>query len=533
MAIKASGINYFYNQIGIPTGLFDVLYTFEEGAGGTMASISGGQSYYTGVLSSVGQFWSKPGSGLFSGNYLTVANGSGLAALSFTHLIAYEQRATGQQVLVNTRVGASGYTIGLTATNRLYFEANNGGEIVAAGYTNLSSKNLVSVSYLNNSVSLGLYNFNAQSFEVETFNYPYGTMRSDAWTIGSGFTGYMDYYLYLEQYASPTLLNRLASGFYNIPTGTGFVLTTICNTGITGYVATPFFLTGITGYNIVNSGTSGVGMFTGLFPATSISIPQTGILLSGTNYVAATGLICNTITGAPATLFNTLTGYALSYGMDKIVVMNYTQSGDILKYGNTTTPNNDLWNKGPTPLISGFDTATFYQTGQLQLFINGLLQAGYEFYLSQNYLTVTGANVFDTITYDAYSGAQIIVTGGAFSFPLLYTGQEVYLNGLNLVSGYDFRVSAGTFTLTGGNTGISGLVIVSPVGLITSTGTFTVLYSGKFNRGSSNLYFNGQRMQLNGDFVEGGTYDMLTSNSYNEYNNSPIYSNGGDNWEAS
>lgn len=536
--IKASGLNYFYSQIGLNTGLWDILYTFEDGAGSTVASISGAQSLFTGTLSSVSTFWSKPGSGLFSGNSVSVANASGLASTSFTHLFAYEQRASGQQVLLSTRLGSSGYSIGLTAANRLYFEANNGAETVAAGYNNLSSKNLVAVTYLNNSLSLGLYNWNAQAFETETFNYPYGTMRSDVWSLGAGFTGYMDYYLFIEQYASPTLLNRLASGFYNVPTGTGYALTTVCSTGITGFITTPFVTTGITGYTTTNAGTSGVGIFTGLFPATSTSVAQTGILASGTNYVAATGLVCATYTGAPTTLFSTLTGYALSYGMDKIVLMNYVQSGDLLKYANSTAFANDIYNKTPSPLISGFNTSTFYQTGQLILSINGLLQASYEFYLSQNYLTPTGASIFDVVTYDVYSGAQVIVTGGPFTFALGYTGQEVYLNGLNLVSGLDFVVNGGTFTLTGLNTGISGLVLISPMGLPYSTGNYTELSLAKFDRLSSNLYFNGQRMQPtsllvpNADFVEGGSYDLLLSNGYNEGGNVSIYGNDGSNWEA-
>lgn len=532
-AIKASGINYFFDQIGLNTGLFDVMYTFQEGVGTQINSIPDARDVFTGTLSSAGQFWSKPGSGFFSGNSVSIVNGSGLSSTSFTHLFAYEQRISGQpQILLSSKIGNSGYTIGLTAANRTYFDAYNGQEIVAASYNNLSSKNLIAVTYLNNSLSLGLYNWNSQSFETETFNYPFGTMRSDVWTLGSAFTGYMDYYIYLGQYCSPTLLNRLASGFYNIPTGEGFETETICTTGITGYSRLPFTLTGITGYYLSNTGTNGIGIFTGLFPGTSITVVVTGLLSSGTVYVPQTGSTCTTYTGAAITLFNTMTGYALSYGMDKILVMNYVQSNDILKYGNSTVAANDIYNKSPSVMISGFDTQNFYQTGQLNLFFNGLYQASYEFSISQNYLTVSGADIFDYITYDVYSGTQTIVTGGPFVFALNYTGQEIYLNGLNLVSGYDFTISGGTFRLTNNNTGISGYVMISPVGMRSTTGNYTVLYSGKFDRGSSNLYFNGQRQQLDSDFVEGGRYDLLLSNSFNEYVNTTVYDNNGESWET-
>jgi len=92
-------------------------------------------------------------------------------------------------------------------------------------------------------------------------------------------------------------------------------------------------------------------------------------------------------------------------------------------------------------------------------------------------------------------------------------------------------MTAGTFTLTGNNTGVSGLLILSPIGLTSTTGNYSVLYSGKFDRNTSNLYMNGLRQRLYTDFVEGGAYDLLLSNSYNSSNNLPLYTNDGSNWE--
>ena len=72
--MKESGINHFFGKLELNTGSFCIFYTFEEGAGTLINSVASGQSRFSGVLSDESSFWSKNGSGFFSGNTISVKN---------------------------------------------------------------------------------------------------------------------------------------------------------------------------------------------------------------------------------------------------------------------------------------------------------------------------------------------------------------------------------------------------------------------------------------------------------------------------
>lgn len=531
--MKETGINYFVDQLGLDTGTFGLFYTFEDGAGPGVSSISGGQAPYSGVLSSVGGFWDSPGSGHFTGQTLAVANASGLDSVTWTKVFVYEKVNTDDCLLFSSLGGNSGCKIGLTRANRLYFETLNVEPIVAASSNNLSSKNAVVVSYLPNLVTLGLYDFNAQALEVESFNYPFQLARSDDWRIGGQFTGFLDYHLHLTTYLSPSVAGQLLSGLYARPTGIGFLTQIVCTTGITGYQATFVGQTGVTGYIVLPSGDEGRDFYTGAFPLSYTQTALTGYLSTGIAQIGLTGVSCLTVTGAEIDLLEYLTGYAAGFGMQKLQLFPYIDGSDLVKAGWSRTPFDDIYNRVGQRSYSGYLLASDYPTGRINLFYNGIAQANTGWAMTGSYLILSGADAADVAILDLKSGSQqsFSVTGGLTGFAFAYSGQEVFLNGVNLVSGRDFVLNAGTFNLFGPATGISGYVFEYPIVLSYQTGSSNLLTGLRFQRDTSAVYLNGVRQQNRASYIEGATFDLLSGDFFNPSGVTNVYDDNDLFWE--
>lgn len=531
--MKESGINYFYNTIGLDSGQFGVFYVYENGAGSNVSSISGGQSVYTGNLSSSTTFWSKPGSGFYSGTTLSVANASGVDSSTWTRIFAYEQVQTGKIVLFDSLTGGSGCRIGVTDSNRLYFETNNGEPVTAAATINLSSKNAVAVSYLTNYVELSYLNVNAQVMETESFSYPFQATRSDAWTLGGGAPYYSDYFIHLTAFQSPEVIGQLLSGLYARPTGYAYDVTTTCVTGITGFQTVFVGQTGVTGYQITPGGDEGRDYFTGAFPLYHTTTALTGYLSSGLAPSGITGLSCTNTTGAQSVLYEFLTGYASSYGMRKVQLFTPLISTDIVKAGYSYTPFTDLYNEPTILNYSGYQMVYDYPSGLLNVYWNGIAQAGSGWSITGNYLIVTGTQPSDIIWLDLKSGSKksYPVAGGQTGFQFAYSGQEIYLNGVNLISGYDYLVTAGTGVyLTARNTGVNGDIFEIPIVLTSTTGRFTIQVNTQpFWRDTSNVYLNGVRQEEDSLYIEGSPFDLLSGQFFNYsgvvsvYNDNELY----------
>lgn len=528
---QETGINYYYNALQLETGAFACFYTFNEGAGTTITSISGGQSEYSAALSSSTNFWIKPGSGFFSGQYAQINNASGLDSSTWTDIFVFEKININPIELFSSLNGTSGYKIGVTAANKVYFESFGQEPVIAASLNNLSSKNAIAVSYLPNYVSIGYYNFASQSMESEGFDFPFEVSRSDDRKLCPSYTGYIDYYIHLNQYLNPQIAGQLMSGLYSYNTGIGCDIQTICSTGITGYQDVLVIETGTTGQMLVPGGDEGQGYYTGAFPTYHTTVHLTGILSSGFFSSGITGVVCSEVTGSQIVLLETLTGYAASFGMQKIQSFTFT-SGWIVKdsYSRTLFDNN--YNKFSIPNYSGFEMGQEYDTGVLDLFWNGVAQSNFGWTNTGTFLFVSGAAATDAIFFDIKTGSKVTYTAtGQTVFPLLYTGQETYLNGVNLISGYDFSVNAGVYTLTAQNTGITGYLFEYPVGLISSTGNYSMKTGTPFTRNSSNLYINGVRQQILSAYTEGAIFDLLSGNSFDPSDTFSIYDNTDLYWE--
>lgn len=520
--MKETGINYFVNNLGIDTGQFAVFYTFEEGAGPNLNSISGAQSVYGATLNSATNFWSQPNSGFFSGNYAQISGASGAASLSWTQVFVYKKVDTQPLVLFNSLTGASGWRVGVTQANCPYLESFNVEPVVAASENNFSSKAVLTVTYMPNFVTLGYYNTNSQSLEVESFDFPFQIAQSDNWRLG-GTTGYMDYFLHFTQAQSSDVLSQLCSGFFAYPTGTTYPTSDIITTGITGYQDVFVGVTGITGYSISPGGDEGRDYYTGAFPTFYTQTELTGYLSSGILPSGISGNLTYTVTGDPVTAFQYLTGYALSFGMEKTQMLSYVQSGDFTKVAADTTPFYDIYNKILPRSYSGYQAA--YPTGLLNLYLNGVSQGNSGWAPTGDYIIVTGALDTDSVFADLKSGdkASFVVTGSGFNF--VYSGQELYLNGINLASGDQFVTVGGNVFLRASATGVTGDLSQIPIVLASTTGVFALWSRIPFQRNTSNLYFNGVRQENYSLYIEGAAIDLLSGNSFNPAPCAALYSN--------
>lgn len=531
--MKESGINYFYSGLSLDTDSFAILYTFEEGAGTNVASISIANPLFSGTITGDGSsFWDKPGSGLFSGNHIEINQASGLDSnLSFSHILSYEQVTTGKQILYINRSNLSGYEFGLNDANKLYFETAGSEPIIATSLNNLSSKNLISISYINNFLSFGYYNFNAQKFEFDNFQYNFDLQASNLPRLGSGFTGYIDYYLYSNDYLGAETLNNLVSGWYAKPTGFTPNTVTICNEGITGYQDGNYFITGITGYQTTGYVfNDGVGVGTGLFPSSGYTEALTGILSSGVKPIALTGLICETYSGLSEPIYQINESYISGFGMDKSLILHHVSGNDIIKRGDSKLLFDNHYNFNLQELNSGYYNEDFQtNTGNINLFFNGLANTLSGTELRNGFLFITGSDSNDLLFFDLASGNRNYSISGRLD--INYTGQEVFFNGINLISGYDFRAQGNQIFLTGNNTGISGVLFEYPLFYNSQTGN-SVIYTGqKFSRDSSIYYFNGLRLRNRNDYIEGSDFDLLKDQNFDEENNLLIYDNNGQFWE--
>ncbi len=531
--MKESGINYFSYDMTLPTGGLKVLYTFEAGAGVNIPSISGGQSGYSGTLSSATNFWVKPGSGFSSGTTITINNASGLHSEEWTKIFVFEKVDVNPCILFDSLNNGSGHRIGITKANRPYFESYNEEPILAASLNNYSSKNAISVSYVTNSVTFGLYNFNGKVLESESYDYPFQATRSDAQTLGGSFTGYWDYYIHRTDFQSPTVIGQWLSGLFARPTGYVTDDITTCVTGVTGYQDVFVGVTGITGQVTTFGGDEGRDYYTGAFPTSHSTAYLTGYLSSGIATSGIAGLICTTLTGVPVAQLELLTGYSSSFGMQKIQSITYIEQSDIFKTSQSYTPFVDIYNRRGTRNFSGYFIPVVPPTGQTNLYLNGVAQANSGWYVTGSYIIISGAGVGDLAFYDLKSGdrRQFPVTAGVTGFAFSYSGQEIYLNGVNLVSGYDYVTTGNILSLTNRNTGIYGDIFEYPIVLTSRTGNGPLVTGVPFQRNTSNVYRNGVRQPIYRTYIEGATFDMLSGNSFDPDDVSNLYGNTNFYWE--
>lgn len=284
---------------------------------------------------------------------------------------------------------------------------------------------------------------------------------------------------------------------------------------------------------ITPGGDEGRDYYTGAFPLYHTTTTLTGYLSTGLYSSGVEGETCVPVTGGATGLLEYLSGYASSFGMNKVQLFTPLISTDVVKAGYSYAPFSDLYNEDTQPQYSGYLMLAQYPSGLLNIYYNGIAQAGSGWGLSGAYLFVTGSQIGDVMTLDLKSGDKksYPVAGGQTGFVFPFSGQEIYLNGVNLISGYDYLVTGSLLNLTHRSTGIDGDIFEIPIVLTNTTGRFTVHAVAPFWRDTSNVYLNGVRQQEGVLYVEGGSYDLLSGQFFNYSGVATIYNNDDLYWE--
>jgi hypothetical protein len=213
--------------------------------------------------------------------------------------------------------------------------------------------------------------------------------------------------------------------------------------------------------------------------------------------------------------------------MTKMQLFSYIESSEFVKTAYDRTPFNDIYNKVLPRSYSGYQAD--YPTGLINLYLNGITQGTSGWAPTGEYIIVSGATNSDAAFADLKSGDKASVTITGSGFLMSYTGQELYINGVNLASGDQFWAINGNILLRQSATGVTGDLSQIPIVLVPTTGVYTVVNTVPFQRNTSAVYYNGVRQQIRSLYTEGANIDLLSGNSFNPgecvslYENSDLY----------
>lgn len=555
--MSASSINYIYTGIlGLNTGNLVLLYDFNSG--NNIINNSGSYSQCSGQLTSIGNFYNIPTSGYLSGQRLDVQNSAALNSNNFTHIMLYEKPNQHGGVLFDSiYLGSdnvvSGYTIGVTDSNQLYYEAyDNNGPVCVVSSLTFGVKNAAALTRSNNSLSFYVMDFNNNLLLSEQFsiNAQYMPPSNKASLFATGancpnyiynnfYSGYIGEYIYLNNAALPYSIQQLISGFVVSYSGNNGIIASYSITGVTGL---SYIVTGTTGIlaQKVTPLTSGIDNCGNSYVTYSTQ-NITGYITSGSGVIQQTGLITVYETGAAIVtpiinsgLFNEFKLNRISY-LRKIDHYDVTQS--LLLNNNYNTLNN----------FAVFDSvnnmfilnAPYPDTG-VQIYLNGQAQfnmgaaitgnfygSGYNLsgdYIinnnslnSNNYYNATDALLYDVI--NASKNFTIITnpSSGAAENLNIDSGSLVFLNGQLINSGLEYKQSGNKFVWNV-NYNVTGYLEAFEIYMPNIYGTGALPINGNFPRDNSMIWLNGQRQTVGTDYIEGSTSDLI-GQSGNYWNN--------------
>lgn len=585
--MAATGINYFYNKLGLYPDAFKIYYDFNQ-SGAYVASVSGANSIYSGILSFEGGFWDTSGSGHFTGQYVQIAETTGLNSGDWTILCVYEKSSTGNGVIfssyktgtISGNTGYLGFVLGVNDANRLYFESYSpNGPYVFTFNKVLGTKNLIAVQKLNNIICFNCFNNYTRQLEGESFVLQDNSLfDSDEWYIGgavgapsyfsgNAFSGYIDEFIYLNKALALSDLSCLASGFYCDITGAGLPIYANTFIDITGYVSQLTGIqSGVTGVSTVAIGT--ITDACGAEFTLYASQDQTGIIYANV-LVPLTGEISYSITGQSTGNLDIKEDFLTSLGMDKLSYLRYWNLDFSDLYAVSFTETGVNYTGQYDTANNVFRLNNNYTNSEVEPYLNGIAQfgSGYgvtgglynpsiflqaDYVLSGDQLVSTGFfEDTDFILYDVISGDdRVYITG--FSHDSSsgeqniqnYSGVFWFFNGQKLTSGTSGDVASGyaDYVNNGANItflsgydfydGATGVLFTLPYGsgFTNYTGLFSSIILSNFMRGTSRLWMNGQRQILLTDYIEHSKFDLLSSGNTNIVENNNLYDNNGMFW---
>jgi hypothetical protein len=474
-----------------------------------------GNPNYKGVINSFQPiFWNNPGSGFFSGEFVSITgnNDTGVNIIhnDITFCLVYEHLSDKGGILISTvetgiyktfndlGVGIEtsifkGFNFGFTANNRLFFEYyNNNALDTHTSKFSLSQKASIFLTIFNNNINYGYYDFFKNeivedSFFIESnflFNYSsvnlgYNNNLNNTVFYDNKYTGYIDTFLIY----SPSIFNiditAINSGLVHTYNSGIIVVENNSITGVTGYASgITGYLTGVTGTVLIPTGTV---------------INQWGVEFTGFLESGITGLIPqfsnSGVTGIIEPIF--ITG---TQGESIVLNRNYinTFGKQVINY------------------LSKIDSD---DTLELQFFTDSYsgdinlknLKAQYLPYV--NKFAIPYENIDDVNSFIVFSNGQLQNTGLSYITGNGYTSGNLIINDYiidenkDIIFNNDYLESDSIFVdlAKNYNTGlyIKDFSVPTGIGQLTLTG---------WNDTLNNIYFNGQKL------ISGLHYQSLGNN---------------------
>ena len=296
-----SGINYFYNSLGLQSGNCKIHYDFDGELDLSAFIPNKPPSQENSPSYNLSYGWVRPDgntevvTGNFYSGYLQVLSPTGFFSKEATFLISQEKTGYSKGTIFSSLQGdqyKSGYAFGINDANKFYFKYNDrGNPIIKTSLKNISDKNAFAVKLLNNTVSFIYYDANQKRIEKESWgirgNYLY---PSDQWYVGTGvnephYSYFIDKFIYIDTALPDSYINKIFSGFWSDP-NTVTTSSLPYETGqITGYTNV---ITGITGILGVNYEFSGYRTGTATKEVYQYNI-LTGNIVSGDTYLEFIG----------------------------------------------------------------------------------------------------------------------------------------------------------------------------------------------------------------------------------------------------
>ena len=555
--MNSETLNTIFAINSLPTGVIQAVYTFESGSGCLIFNdyYPTGEQAHNGDVTSPVLETSPAVSISCSANVVNNLNTSSgifketdvlevvqpIATGNWTFFVDYNESTDTlgnvARVMVSTMdqsSSGSGFNFGFNASNRAYFEYIDSNNIKQI-YTHpqdVGINNLVSVSQSSNTVSIT--NHDIGSFEHETEQFELSNfVEADTLYIGNfktgvnagyqGFSGNMDSFILFNESLTVDNQNTIAENYFYSGiqqgsrtstvvsglevTGVSVNLSGLTGTGITGYVSAL--------YKTVESCLCGDINFYRDSGVSGELFGQVVTYLTGSGYV--TGL---NFTDNPATRINDY-DKSLKYAEKGITFLNKVPAESTYELYSFSTFHGDALNsqaqyKGG---VDYFYTNTGYQSGNLNVFVNGLAKySGTDFTiitsdLDEKNISFTPSifNSTDNVTFDRISGSQEAVS--SFS-GFAVTGLALTHSGSGYTSVPSVIFVGGENTAATAVTGdVGGVTRVTNL-ILTSGGSGHVIApTVSITGGGADINASGQA------FIDQNNYLLSTSNTDDPYLN--------------
>jgi hypothetical protein len=557
-----TGIKFFADNLGIKYDQILAAFSFYSGYESNALVYPekwSGSNSATGYLNIIGGSFYTTGGGFFDGSKTMSLRGQNFALTEdSTFFISYQKLRTGSEILLSSATGTNfnnsqGYCLGVNDANKLYLKYWNPveGQFTFTYSKILSDKNLIVVNRTNSILSIGRYDNNKLSYDLEQFSIFNNAFKNNDsgylflggdpgninWIDSSSnnFSGFIDKFYFFSglpfQYS-----NILTSGLYSIPTGYDGYTETLCYTtgynfnsgfsytGITGVFVSGFSsgVSGITGYTTGVSGYSYSGITGYVQNSLGIYVDNCGNSEILYQQVPVSGLISGTyITAIPLTGFTYITGaeeivltgilsgFSGIYITGEICDSIFNITGDILYDVNKSYLSSLSYSQ--ISLLSNVeqneDIVEIYNEPYQNISLNyniNLLYDNINSYYTDN-------NILDSNVILLFANGQTLFNSG---YTLVQNGYDTII-----VPNIDYSVTGNT-VITNNNFTINDSLFYDSFGENSSGFLLTGYNSGdiipNINFSGSLVFYNGQKL-ISGKDYTGNNQFNFSINSGNNY----------------